>query len=447
MGYAKKMTHEDFLEKFRDTRDDCDEYEFLEKYQKSTMKIKTKHTTCGHVWGANPTNLTSSKTKCPKCSNRIKKTQDSFEKEIYQLVGDEYIILSEYINAKTKVKIKHNCADCDFYEFLVSPNDFLSVKKSRCTNKVHRKPQPKKKSTEMFKKEVFELSGEEYEVVGDYVSAHVKIDILHKKCGYLWNVTPHGFLRGSRCLNCNKNHFVLRDFRNKIKNKYCDEYIILDYIQKDYKVQVEHSCGKVYKITPSLLLKGIRCSDCFGGIKLTNEQFLKKLKDKCGDDFIPLDEYNTAITKMRFFHKKCEREFVATSNAIFSGNGCSFCAQSKGERRIVSLLDSVGVEYISEYRDERCRHKYTLPFDLAVIKDGDIRLLIEYDGQQHFDKNHFKGDSKTFKKIQLRDGIKNKFCLDNEIPLLRIPYWDFDSIEHIVFDELVELDILEEVLI
>ncbi len=46
-----------------------------------------------------------------------------------------------------------------------------------------------------------------------------------------------------------------------------------------------------------------------------------------------------------------------------------------------------------------------------------------------------------------RDGIKNKFCLDNEIPLLRIPYWDFDSIEHIVFDELVELDILEEVLI
>ena len=58
MGYAKNMTHEDFLEKFKSVRDDLCEYEFLERYQKSTIKIKTKHITCGYVWGAYPTNFT-----------------------------------------------------------------------------------------------------------------------------------------------------------------------------------------------------------------------------------------------------------------------------------------------------------------------------------------------------------------------------------------------------
>lgn len=32
--------------------------------------------------------------------------------------------------------------------------------------------------------------------------------------------------------------------------------------------------------------------------------------------------------------------------------------------------------------------------------------------------------------------IKNKYCLDNNIRLIRIPYWNFDKIEEILLKEL-----------
>ena len=41
-----------------------------------------------------------------------------------------------------------------------------------------------------------------------------------------------------------------------------------------------------------------------------------------------------------------------------------------------------------------------------------------------------------FKEGQIRDQIKNKYCKDNNITLIRIPYWDFDNIENILKEHL-----------
>jgi len=74
-----------------------------------------------------------------------------------------------------------------------------------------------------------------------------------------------------------------------------------------------------------------------------------------------------------------------------------------------------------------CRNKKELPFDFYL---PDYNLCIEYDGIFHyediFDKPY---DFKTGKK---RDKIKTKYCKDNNINLLRIPYWEFDNIEEIL---------------
>jgi hypothetical protein len=35
-------------------------------------------------------------------------------------------------------------------------------------------------------------------------------------------------------------------------------------------------------------------------------------------------------------------------------------------------------------------------------------------------------------EIQRRDTIKTKYAEDNNIPLVRIPYWDYDNIETIL---------------
>ena len=37
---------------------------------------------------------------------------------------------------------------------------------------------------------------------------------------------------------------------------------------------------------------------------------------------------------------------------------------------------------------------------------------------------------------QRNDNIKNQYCKDNNIKLVRIPYWEFDNIENILEKEL-----------
>ena len=49
------------------------------------------------------------------------------------------------------------------------------------------------------------------------------------------------------------------------------------------------------------------------------------------------------------------------------------------------------------------------------------------------------------KKTQLHDKIKNEYCKNNNIPLIRIPYWERDDMEYYLFDKLVKYKIIEEI--
>ena len=62
-------------------------------------------------------------------------------------------------------------------------------------------------------------------------------------------------------------------------------------------------------------------------------------------------------------------------------------------------------------------------------------MLIEYDGHGHYMPcfgSTPEKKQKNFKDCQRRDKIKNEWAKANNIPLLRIPYWDFDRIEELV---------------
>lgn len=63
------------------------------------------------------------------------KTQDEFEREVYDIVGDEYSVVGQYISNKKPLTIRHNVCG---YTYDVSPNNFLS-KHSRCPYCLNRK--------------------------------------------------------------------------------------------------------------------------------------------------------------------------------------------------------------------------------------------------------------------------------------------------------------------
>lgn len=102
---------------------------------------------------------------------------------------------------------------------------------------------------------------------------------------------------------------------------------------------------------------------------------------------------------------------------------------SKGEDKIAQLLKEGGLTFKREvsFSDLKNFGGHLLRFDFAVYQKGKIAFLIEYDGEQHF--KQVKKYQKTivdFKKTQERDRRKNAYCLARGIPLIRVPYWDYD---------------------
>ena len=54
-------------------------------------------------------------------------------------------------------------------------------------------------------------------------------------------------------------------------------------------------------------------------------------------------------------------------------------------------------------------------------------ILIEYDGEQHFHKT--RNDRYGYEGIVARDNYKNQWCEKNNIPLIRIPYTDYNNVD------------------
>ena len=58
--------------------------------------------------------------------------------------------------------------------------------------------------------------------------------------------------------------------------------------------------------------------------------------------------------------------------------------------------------------------------------------MIEFDGEQHFENSHSGWHTAD---LMQRDKIKNKYALDNKIPLIRIPYYKTNITEKDLFGE------------
>ena len=113
---------------------------------------------------------------------------------------------------------------------------------------------------------------------------------------------------------------------------------------------------------------------------------------------------------------KCGRKNVIVKGDYLRNGDTSSCGclNSKNEAKIAKMLDNLNINYIQQY-------KYlNYMFDFAIFsKNNELLYFIEYDGIQHFENNHFQN---TFNSTRKNDLIKNRYCFENNIPLIRIPY-------------------------
>lgn len=123
----------------------------------------------------------------------------------------------------------------------------------------------------------------------------------------------------------------------------------------------------------------------------------------------------------------CGREYEAIGQTLEKTVGCG-CQKSIGEFNIIQILQQNNIKYYKEY----CFPNSLLRFDFALLdKDNNIYRLIEFDGEQHYEQNIKNSGWNTYEKYQYtlkNDLKKNQIAKDNNIPLVRIPYWERNNI-------------------
>jgi hypothetical protein len=336
--------------------------------------------------------------------------------------------LVEYKNNKTKVKIicpKHGV-------FEQQPINHTNGQGCRKCG-FEKSSASCRKSKDNLIQDFQKIHGEifDYSLV-EYKNNNQNIKIICKIHGE-FEQTPHNHINGHGCPKCaieykgKKLSRSTEEFINKssIKHNNFFTYKNSIYINNKTKIIVTCPTHGDFKTNPSHHLNGIGCSKCSGTYVRSNEEFISDCKKIHGK------KYDYSLTLFKNLKSKvliiCNKhgEFLQNANHHLSGCGCPKCNSSKGENEIRLYLEKHNFKIKEQKRFNDCRNKKPLPFDFFLLEKN---ICIEYDGIHHF--KPIRGQ-KQLEITKNNDNIKNLYCKNNNIKLIRIKYTE-TNIENIL---------------
>lgn len=206
---------------------------------------------------------------------------------------------------------------------------------------------PKKKTNEKFSQELYDLHGDEYQLVGDYFNMETKVEIKHKTCELNFIVRPTTMLsekkKQNHCPYCNGRKAMKGVTDIATTNKHL--FSLLNNPEDGYKYMEHSNCRTDF-----------RCPNC-GEI----------IKDKCIND---VNTYGLSCPKC--------------------GDGVSYPSKI-----VYSVLSQLGVDFITEKTFDWCRYEFK-----GEIKKGyydfyfifnEHEYIIEVDGGFHSQTNRMNG--------------------------------------------------------
>ena len=286
----------------------------------------------------------------------------------------------------------------------------------------------------------------------DYIKIDSKVRIICPIHGEtIQEARTH--LKGHGCKQCGYDNNS-KEFRKssisfiaEAKDVHNDtyDYSLVEYKTCYDKVRIICPTHGIFEKSPNHHLKGQGCPNCsVKSIDIINNNrhrnikanFIKKARNVHGDSFEYLSEYVDSYTKINIKCNKCGLLFKQKPHNHLSGNGCPHCKISKGEKRIRVWLDNNNVEYYTEKWWDECRGKVRpLPFDFWLPNKN---MVIEFQGRQHYEPVNFRNSlneeeiRNNFESTKRNDSIKKEFCINTNITLLEIPYWEMKNIEEIL---------------
>ncbi|MBQ6504671.1 MAG: TniQ family protein [Flexilinea sp.] len=217
---------EKFIQLFRNSENG--EFDPVDNLNCAADSIRFIHKKCGQMITAKPKNIIESGLRCP-CQEKSVLNMN-FTRERVEISGN-YELLS--IDEKRILTIRSlKCG----HIFDVGYDAWCKLPECRiCSRERMKSAQFRYLSAgddmlydpqNSFEREVYAVSGEDYEVVGKYRNANTPIGILHKKCGRIKEYVPVHFLHGSRC-ECEKALIPNgAEFKDYVRCRSCGLYEI-----------------------------------------------------------------------------------------------------------------------------------------------------------------------------------------------------------------------------
>lgn len=314
------------------------------------------------------------------------------------------------------------------------------------------------KLKDIFKEEV-ESINPTVKILSEYVDWNTNVQYLCLICNQIRYGLPSVLLYGGGCKNCahikrwdSRGRVTTEDYINKLTNAGTNDNVEIigeytgshNYIScrcKIHNVEWESFACNILNgsaTCPECALENIRIAEAF-----STEQFKERLNEIL--PHIKLHgEYVNCNTTTTFYCEIHDMYFDAKPRTLLYGKttGCPYCSETLGERRMREILvDKLSMNIQTQYSFPDCKYKNKLKFDAC---DLDNMILFEYQGQQHYYPVDFAGKGEEWAKEQFeinktRDKIKDDYCKENNIPLIKIPYWEYDMMDSYIINELKKI--------
>jgi len=294
----------------------------------------------------------------------------------------------------------------------------------------------------------------------EYLGSGEKLK-LQCKCGKTFETTWEAFNNKNKPKRqCNDCGMAIK--KDKLKLKYNDVLYYIEvesdsgcklkskrYINNNSSLEIICKCGNIFTTSFSEFKNNKQqCNDCtnkkYRDERAFTYEYVKDFIENQSDSHCILLSKNY-INAHQLLNIKCQcgSEFSVSFRNFKDKNKrqCNKCSASKGEKAIYGYLNKYNVIYLTQHKFNDCRNIYPLPYDFAILdQEKNLRMLIEYQGIQHFeDIPYFTDDKYNFEYRQNNDRIKREYCQINNIDLLEIPYWEINNINNILHDKLEKL--------
>jgi len=156
-------------------------------------------------------------------------------------------------------------------------------------------------------------------------------------------------------------------------------------------------------------------------LKITSFREYQKWRKRCKQPDLPANIMRTYGKDFISYH-----DFFGTTPQM---------RMSLGELRIDNYLRRKNIKCTYQKKFKDCRDKMPLPFDFYL---DDYNVIIEFDGEHHRKAVDKWGGEEHLKTTQLHDKIKDQYCKDNGIILMRI---HSDDLLNNVLEWAIELEL------